>query len=235
MKKLLSLLTSIRTTNILLGLFILLLIAGAILMPEKPSFQRINQMSLFSWLKEAPLSDSWWLYEAIAILGLLVLNTIFCSIDSLLRKRQGRNLLLIISPQIIHLGFCFIMIAHLVSSAYSFHLFWVFTEKGYSRLPDGTMLQLDRIDYSTEKGYFTSMKAVFKIKGDVEKTVSIGPNKPALISGVGVYLKQISLNPVPMALVEISYEPGAMWALIGGVLFFVGTVLLVALRLRYSH
>jgi hypothetical protein len=52
---------------------------------------------------------------------------------------------------------------------------------------------------------------------------------------VGVYLKQMSLNPTPRALVEISYEPGAMWALIGGMLFSVGTVLLVTLRLRYPH
>ncbi len=235
MKKLLSLLTSIRTANILLGLFILLLIAGAILMPERPSFQRINQMPLFSWLKEAPLSDTWWLYGEIAVLFVLALNTVFCSIQSLIKKTQGKSLLLKISPQIIHLGFCFIMVAHLVSSAYSFHLFWVFQETSRAKLPDGTVLELERINYSAERGYLTSMQAIFKLKGKDEKRLTIAPNRPALVSGVGVYLKQIALNPVPRALIEISYEPGALWALTGGVLFCLGTVLLIGLRLKQSN
>ncbi len=234
MKRIVTLLTSLKSTNILIGILIVLLTAGAFVMPTSPSFQNINQTRLFTWLQKAPLSASWWLYGAIVVLFLLVLNTVFCSIESLIKKRQGKNLLLIISPQIIHLGFCFIMVAHLVSSVSSFHMFWVYTEGASSRLPDGTVLQLKKIDYRSERGYITSMQAIFNIRGNKEKSISIGPNRPALISGVGVYLKQISLNPVPRALVEISYEPGALWALIGGILFSIGTVLLIGLRLRYS-
>ena len=225
--------TSLRTTNVLTALLIAILIAGAIVMPNEPSFRNINQTGLFNWMKSAPLSATWWLYAAIVVLFVLVINTISCSIESLVRKQSGKNLLLILSPQIIHAGFCFIMLAHLISSAYAFHLYGVFYQGSEAMLPDGQQIRLEKINYSAQNGYIISMEAVLNVKekdGSV-RTLKIHPNNPGLISGVGVYLKQISLNPLPRVLLEVSYEPGAVWALVGGVLFSIGTVLLVGLKL----
>ncbi|RMG73874.1 MAG: cytochrome C biogenesis protein ResB [Nitrospirae bacterium] len=232
MKRVLKILTSLKTTNLLLGLLILLFTGGAFVMPRSASFQRLHQMSLFEWLKEAPISSSWWLLASIGVLLVLALNTLFCSVDSLLKKPKGRNFLLYISPQIIHLGFCFILFAHLLSSAWAYHLFGLFNEGTSTRLPDGTVMVLERIEYRLQSGYITSMKALLRVKGKEERSFYLEPNHPALVSGYGVYLKQIGINPFPRALIEVSYEPGAVWALIGGILFALGTVTLILLKLK---
>ncbi|NOX20283.1 MAG: cytochrome C biogenesis protein ResB [Nitrospirae bacterium] len=233
MNTIIRVLTSLRTTNILTGLLIILLVAGAFIMPTNPSYRTINQMGLFMWLKGAPLSATWWLYGSMAVLVLLVINTLACSAESLIKKQSGRNLLLVISPQIIHIGFCFIMLAHLISSASAFHLYGVLYQGAVAVLPDGQQIRLDRINYETSQGYIVWMEAELGVKdrSGIDRVLKIAPNKPGLISGVGVYLKQISLNPVPRALIEVSYEPGAKWALVGGLLFALGTVLLVILKL----
>ncbi len=237
MSKIIKVFTSLRTTNILTGLLIILLVAGAFIMPTDPSYKTINQMGLFKWLKGAPFSATWWLYGSMAVLLLLVINTLACSVESLIKKQSGRNLLLIISPQIIHVGFCFIMLAHLISSASSFHLYGVFYQGSTAVLPDGQQIRLDRINYETSQGYIVWMDAELRVKDKTgtDRIIRIGPNRPGIISGVGVYLKQISLNPAPRALIEVSYEPGAKWALVGGLLFSLGTVLLVILKLTIER
>jgi len=42
-------------------------------------------------MQEMPVSISWWLWAAIAILSLLTANTVVCSIESIVRKRRHGN------------------------------------------------------------------------------------------------------------------------------------------------
>jgi hypothetical protein len=42
------------------------------------------------------------------------------------------------------------------------------------------------------------------------------------------------MYPSPAALIEISYDRGAPWALAGGIVFLVGNTLLVLLKLRQN-
>ena len=56
------------------------------------------------------------------------------------------------------------------------------------------------------------------------------PNKPSIYKGLGVYVKDLRAYPEKMVLLELSREPGAVWALIGGILFMIGTIMLIILK-----
>jgi len=58
----------------------------------------------------------------------------------------------------------------------------------------------------------------------------IRPNEPLFHEGLGIYLKHVELYPVRTAVIEIHREPGAGWALAGGILFTVGNMAILALR-----
>ncbi len=64
---------------------------------------------------------------------------------------------------------------------------------------------------------------------DSGEVVTIGPNRPYLYNKTGLYLRQFR---GPAIMVELSYEPGALWALAGGGLFTAGSVLAFFFRLR---
>ncbi len=237
MKNLYAVLKSLRTANILIAVLMVVLIAGAVQMPLSPAFKTINSTSLFKWLRETPLSVTWWLWASIGILVLIVINTVVCTIDSIIKKQESKRWLLVIAPQVIHLGFCLIMLGHLLSSYGSFHGFAVMNEGSGLRLDSGLTFYLDKIDYKTRQNYITEMEAVIRYinQDGTSSKVRISPNHPALIGGVGVYLKEVALNPFPRALIQVSHEPGAVWALSGGILFLAGTVLLVLLKLKLQE
>ena len=80
----------------------------------------INDLPLFLWLREVPLAASWWLWGTIGLLALLAVNTVLCSMESLGKKWERGSSLVRIAPQVMHLGFLLIVVAHLVSARGSF-------------------------------------------------------------------------------------------------------------------
>jgi hypothetical protein len=50
--------------------------------------------------------------------------------------------------------------------------------------------------------------------------------------GVGVYVKDLRAFPHKMVLLEVSREPGAIWALGGSILFMTGTIALLMLKMK---
>jgi len=58
------------------------------------------------------------------------------------------------------------------------------------------------------------------------------PNKPVFHKGVGVYVKDLRAYPNKMVLLEVSREPGAIWALLGGILFMTGTIALLVFKMK---
>ncbi|HEB75094.1 MAG TPA: hypothetical protein ENJ04_01925 [Nitrospirae bacterium] len=229
-----SILKSIRTTNFLLAALMGLLVYGAVAMPLSPSFRSLSSTALFDWMKTAPLTASWWLYGCVAVLFLLAVNTVLCSIESVLRKRKGRQWLLTTSPQVIHAGFCFILVAHLLSSYGSFHKHAVLYEGYGARMESGVRVHLKEVKSRVESGHVTDMKAtvVYTYPDGSTKEATVSPNNPAFVDGTGLYLKRVTTDPVPAALVLFSYDPGALPALIGGVLFITGILTLVVLKLQ---
>jgi cytochrome c biogenesis protein ResB len=65
-----------------------------------------------------------------------------------------------------------------------------------------------------------------------EKEDRIMPNKPFFQKGVGVYVRDLRAFPEKILLIEMSREPGAIWALAGGIVFMIGTLTLIIFKMR---
>jgi cytochrome c biogenesis protein ResB len=212
-----------------------MLLYGSFAMPLREEFGSINSIPLFGWLTENPFEITWWLHGSIVLLSLLTANTVICSIESLVKKRERRRWLLIISPQIIHIGFLFIIFAHLMSSAYSFKDNVIAYEGSAFILPNDLEMRITDISIDIDRrGFISDWKMNIEYLSDGERVRgdSIKPNSPSFYKGLGIYLKDLQTYPFRAALLEISREPGAPWALIGGILFMVGTIMLLMLKIK---
>lgn len=192
----------------------------------------INDLALFAWLVSASLAQSWWLWGAIALLAFLTLNTVLCSIESLRLKYQRGALLRLIAPQVMHLGFLFIVLAHLVSAYGSFKGAAAVMEGGTIGLPGGGWVRVTNIQAEPgPMGMPLDYGATITTWGEHgEQIATVSPNHPVFYRGFGIYLKQVELFPVRGAFVEVHREPGAGLALAGALLFTVGNVVLLAVR-----
>lgn len=194
----------------------------------------INSMSLLAWLRDTPVSISWWLWVTLALLVLLALNTVLCSSETLWSRRGKGNLASLLAPQLMHAGFLLIVLAHLLSAAgSSLHTVEV-GEMTLAGLPDGSRFGVASISVATSPegmpvGF--SSELVPNLNRPAERIV-ISPNHPWFSNGFGVYIKQAEAYPFKWALLEIHREPGASMALAGALLFTVGIVLMVLIKSR---
>lgn len=204
------------------------------MMPLKEEFQSIYSMPLLVWLVEQPADVTWWLWGSIALLGLLTLNTIFCSIDSVIKKMGMKRLLLVISPQVIHIGFLLILLAHLLSSIGGFKGYRVAQEGAVFNMPDNIMISVKKINMHLDREGFLadwSVDIEYSPEGSPARAETLLPNKPSFYKGIGIYVKDLRYYPRAI-LLEVSREPGAVPALIGGILFMAGTFSLLILKIK---
>ncbi|MCM2358029.1 MAG: cytochrome c biogenesis protein ResB [Geobacteraceae bacterium] len=225
-----------RLASLTFGLW---LIGGVLVLLAVGSFAgggegegNINNMALFRWLMETPVAVSWWLWATIALLALLALNTVLCSVESLRIKYQRGNFLVLIAPQVIHLGFLLIVLAHLFSAWGGYKQVMAVPVGGVIGFPDGSRVQVGNIAATmSPMGFPTEFSAEVRYLGDGGEGVkTIRPNEPFFYQGVGLYLKEVALEPYRAALIEIHQEPGAGVALVGALLFTIGNVVLLAVR-----
>jgi len=207
----------------LMALVMLALAAGSF-SPGSSESTGLNDVPLFLWLKEIPLAFSWWLWLAVIFLVVLAINTILCTIEAL-KQRKGRSL----APHLMHAGFLLIAVAHLCSAYGSFKEPVQLREGGALTFPDGAMYRVEAIRTTVGpmemlSDYALDLRAP---KGDL---VSASPNHPVFYRGYGIYLKNVGLEPAPVALVEVHREPGALPALAGALIFTIGNVMLLAVR-----
>jgi hypothetical protein len=204
-------------------------------MPAHEEFLALHTVALFGWMQEMPVNITWWLWACLAVLSLLTANTIVCSVESVMRKREARQWLLIISPQVMHVGFLFILLAHLLS-AYGSARGVTFAYQGTAlQLPDNLEVRFNAVNANTDaSGYITDWSADIEYFRDGRPlaTDRILPNSPSFREGIGIYIKTVKALPFPVAMIEVSREPGAVWALAGGVLFMVGMLTLLALKIN---
>jgi len=230
---------SIRTTIWLLWFLMALLFAGAFIMPAREEFQAIQSMPLFEWLKVQPISVTWWLWCSIIILAILTINTIFCSIESIIKKRKATQWLLLISPQIIHIGFLFILLAHLLSSTGGFKGIAVAREGTFLKMPnDSITLNVRAINIDVDQyGYINDWEVDVEYISGQNKILKdrIKPNAPSLKEGFNINVKDLQAFPEKAVLLQVSREPGALWALIGGILFMTGIIILIVLKMRMER
>ena len=189
----------------------------------------INNMALFAWLAESPVSLSWWLWTTVALLALLALNTVLCSVESLRSKAGSSRFLAIIAPQVMHAGFLLIVLAHLFSAwGGARHLLPVREGESVS-FSGGGAVQIVNLRLETgPMGMPTAYSAEVRDPAGAMSTIS--PNHPAFHRGYGIYLKQVELYPYRAALIEVHREPGAGLALAGALFFTVGNIVLLAVR-----
>ena len=193
----------------------------------------INAMPLFSWLRRTPLPVSWWLWLSLALVALLAVNTVLCSVATIGARRGRTGLVPLLAPQLVHAGFLLIVAAHLASSIGSFTKQVVTFEGTVVRLPDGRPFAVDSIGVETSpEGMPTAISTELATGGDgaAPGRVSVSPNHPWLSGGYGVYIKQAEAFPYRRALLEIHREPGAGMALAGALLFTAGNLLVLYLR-----
>ncbi|HAM53170.1 MAG TPA: hypothetical protein DCP92_21645 [Nitrospiraceae bacterium] len=234
-KKCISIFLSLRTALWILMLLIIFAFAGAIIMPAHEEFQSINSVPLLQWLPKQSPSATWWLWISIALLAMLSANTLFCSIESIIEKRQFKEWFLMIAPQVIHTGFLLILVAHLMTGLWGFKATAEAREGTGLYLPGDTLVQIKDITISSDSlGYMTDWFVVIEYlsRGKVVKTDRLMPNKPSFNEGIGIYVKDLRAFPDKAVLLEVSKEPGAPWALIGSALFTVGIVMLVILKMK---
>ena len=204
-------------------------------MPLKDEFLMLHTTPLFQWLLENPLTITWWIWGAIVVVSLLTVNTLLCSIDSLVKRRSARHWLLVIAPQIIHIGFLFILLAHLLSSYGSFKGTTFVFSGTMLKLPNGLDVVFDDIHIDTDQsGYISDWSARIRYFKDGRHLTSdvILPNDPSFQDGLGIYIKTVRMKPFPAALIEVSREPGAFCALVGSICFLVGMITLLILKIK---
>lgn len=207
----------------------LFLAAGSFLQGEGSI---INEVALYDWIREVPLRESWWLWGAIALIALLAINTLLCSIESLRNKWDKGSFLVRIAPQLMHLGFLFIMIAHMQSAYGGFKQAMQVEPGSTITFPDGsTVVFTDFAATYSKMGMPTDYSATLECKSSGKRvTAIISPNHPFFHLGHGVYIKMPAPPEIKGALVEVHKEPGAMMALTGGAVFTIANIILLARR-----
>lgn len=226
---------SLNTTLWFLGFLLIMLFAGALIMPGKQAFQGLHTVPLFKWLTTQPLTLTWWLWCLIGILSVLTVNTLFCSIESILKKRKVTQWLLLISPQVIHIGFLFMLLAHLFSALGSSQRFVAAREGSVLHISEDSAMQVKGINILVSpRGYISEweVSVEYLSNGEVFKKDTIKPNQPSIHRGLNVNVKDFRLFPKKTVLLQISKEPGAVWALTGGILCMAGITILIILKIK---
>jgi hypothetical protein len=229
----LSLKTSVWTLLVLICLFFI----GSYMMPaHREVFLSINDDILFSWAKIAASDNlwyTWWFFGAFAALTLLTVNTLVCSIQAIRDRWSRTDFLRRISPQIVHAGFLFILLAHLLGAGGGYKLSGMVREGTLVRLPENRGLYLKAIHVDTDaRGYmrdWTAEATVFENEQPV-KSGTLGPNTPLFVGGTGIYLKSLSFERGPAALLVVARDPGAMWAFAGGLMFMAGGLMILTFK-----
>jgi cytochrome c biogenesis protein ResB len=127
------------------------------------------------------------------------------------------------------------LIAHLSSAVGGFKTFAVAAEGTPLEMPDNSVLQIKGIAISFDSyGYLYdwAVDVEYWDNGQVLKKERLMPNKPVFHKGVGVYVKDLRAYPNKMVLLEVSREPGAIWALVGSILFMTGTIALLVFKMK---
>jgi len=229
----LSLETTVWTLLSLIGLFFL----GSYMMPvHRLIFGSMNDRLLIDWVREVAADHPWetgWFFAAVGALVLLTINTLVCSIQAVKGRWSRRDFLIRIAPQVVHAGFLFILLAHLLGALSGYRLSGTVPEGAFVGLPEGCSLHLQTVRVDVDRsGYPRDWSAEIEVfEGDRRVAAgSLGPNAPLFFRGVGFYLKNFEFERVPMALLMINKDPGAPWALAGAVLFTIGAVMILVLK-----
>jgi len=228
----LSLKTTVWTLLALICVFFL----GSYLMPAyREVHGGMNDRLLFQWVEESAADHPWatsWFFLSLAGLVLLTINTLLCSYHAVKGKWSREDFLLRIAPQVVHIGFLFILLAHLLGAGWGYRLSGALPVERSAKLPDDRVLSLDDLrPQIDDRGYLRDWTAEISIYENDRRVASglLGPNHPLFYKGMGVYLKSFDQER-PVAYLMVNKDPGAIWALVGAALFMLGSGIILALK-----
>lgn len=228
---------SLKTTVWTLLVLVCVFFAGSYLMPARRDVHELmNDRLLFDWVSGVAagnIAATWWFFISLTGLVLLTINTLVCSLQAVRSRWPRQDFLLRISPQVVHTGFLFILLAHLLGAGWGYRLSGALPEGASVRVPDDRMLHLLSMSVETDDrgaptGWSASVQLFENDRMVAEGT--LGPNRPLFYDGMGIYLKSFGFEPVPHAFLLVNRDPGAVWALVGSLLFMLGTMTLLVLK-----
>lgn len=226
MKTILQFFLSLRTAFGLFLLFIVILFIGSLSLPANLAFfSGIDETPLFKWLAAAGnVPVTWWIYALIGLLGVLAVSTIFCTAEALITRTGSRQLFLRLSPQAMHIGVLFIMLGHLLTASMGFKMD-VLLKQGERRAIAGTadIVLRDVKVWKDRNGYDIDWEAQVEwTEGGERVDAGLRPARPRYFGLFGLYSTSVSLEPERSALIRVCRDPGAVWALLGGLLLSAG-------------
>jgi len=213
MKKLWKFFTSTRLAVVLTLLITINVLTGTILLSSSPkALGTIDLEIFFYWLSGTGLNNlaaSWWIFLLLALLFLFAVNTIVCTVDSvifMLKHRQGaaRARSRKILSQAIHLGFIIGLLGHLVSGTSGFRTMNNRIFEGDSiPVPQSNelSLRLNKLDVAfTDNGSMLRMDAYLSLLRDrkVVRDKVVKLNQPLLYQGNAVYITHHGKAPEGM-------------------------------------
>ncbi len=237
MKKFYDILLSVKTAFWLMVAFSVIAIIGSVIHPRNLSFfSGIDSTPLFKWLIHSDhLEITWWIYGMILVLALLGINTLVCTVDALIRKVRLKNLMLKLSPQLIHIGVMMIMIGHLLTASLGLKMD-LFLEKGKTaRITGNRIVGLNDVEVvMNEDGYVVDWTTYIWLKTNGKRyNLILKPSRPVYRAGLGFFVQAATRDEEEISsLVRITADPGAPWAFIGGAIVVVGGLMFLLARLR---
>ncbi len=220
----LKLLTSLKTTLYLIGISILVFLAGSLYIPKNLEiFSEINDFPLFQWLynnRDYP-AKTYWIYAEILLMAFLSVNMVVCTIEALLEKLSRRTLIQRLSPHILHAGVLLVLFGHLVSGTVGFKKD-ITMYMGETTEVDDLVVSLKQIELVYIKGENQQRwRASVSVddKGELFHAV-IEPAKPFFVSGLGLFAKSADENG--RLVLGVVHDPGVKWEIAGALLFLVG-------------
>ncbi len=220
---------SLNTTVSVFLVFIVLAFSGSLsLVHNLAFFSGVDDVPLFRWLvASGDPGRTWWIYAMIVTLGVLAVNTIFCTVEGVLKRFDGNRLMLKLSPQIMHIGVLFIMLGHLLTASVGFKTDLNIAKGEQKQVTGDIAVSVEDIKVRTDpNGYSTSWEAkvAWLEKGQKKYEGSIRPVHPLYFGQFGLYTKAVTTEPQSAVLIRVCRDPGALWALAGGIIFSLGGI-----------
>ncbi len=227
MRSLIQFFLSLKTAFWLFLLFLVVLFIGSLSLPNNLAFfSGIDDTPLFKWLAATgTMRITWWIYALIALLALLAVSTIFCTIEALLKRTGRRQLALKLSPQVMHIGVLFIMLGHLLTASLGSKTDLLIKQGERMTVSGDAAITLQDIKvWKDQNGYDADWEAklIWSEGGNKLIETSLRPARPRYVGLFGLYSRSVSLEPDRSALIRVCKDPGAAWALLGGVLLSAG-------------
>lgn len=240
MKAFFNFFLSIKTAFGFFLLFTAVCLYGSLSLPSNLAFfSGIDDAPLFRWLAEAKgYGTTWWIYLFIGGLAVFAVNTMICTGEALLLRLGRTNLIARLSPQVMHIGVLFVMLGHMLTASLGVKLDVDLAKGGTKPVSDTASLALEDVRVQEdENGYAVGWDATLRWieKGRDAGPLSLRPVHPLSVGGYRIFSKSVNVDARgSSALIRVSRDPGAAWALFGGVLMCLGGAGFVYSRISAS-